>query len=431
MTMTPWGPADELRSQKLRPGPSKSPDAVTRSQLDRLMGATVAVVAQRGYETTRVADILEVAGVSRSAYYRHFSNKEQCFLATLDALATLAEPILVAAYRDSGGTWDERLRTLLHAAVDMVAAQPAAARVWFVDAPAAGPEALDLVERLDARLLSLTTAALKGSPQRAAMPPAMLRAILGGVRAVIQNRVGRGSEDRLCDVAPALIDWSLGYPPPERPLRRPRKAPALPAPAVDPRDPEARIVRAVTEAVAEQGYPALVITDIARRASVSLSTFYALFESKEAAFLAALDAGERRLAEAVVPYFEEAPDWPRAVADVTHAIFAFLASNPAIAKLGGLDVYAGGRAALARQERMRASFEALLYPGFQAYPDTPAMTAEAVGSAMSALVFDHLRKAGAERLYEVAPVAVYLALAPFVGGEMASAIANEPWKPSA
>jgi AcrR family transcriptional regulator len=431
MTTTPWGPADELRSRKLRPGPGESPDVVARSQLDRLMGATVAVVAQRGYETTRVADILEVAGVSRSAYYRHFSNKEQCFLATLDALLARTEPILVDAYRRADGPWEDRLRALLGAVVEMVAAQPAAARVWFIDAPAAGSDALARVERLDARLLALVTDSLQQAAGRESMPPAIVGAILGGVRTVVQNHVRRENEEGLFDAMPALIDWTLGYEPPSRPLRRPRKAPALPAAPIDPRDAEARILQAVTELIAERGYLALTITEIAKRGGVSLSTFYALFESKEAVFLAALDEGERRLAEAVLPYVQGAPDWPQAIKDVTHAVFAFLASNPAIAKLGGLDIYAGGPAALERQERTRASFETLLYRGFQAYPDTTEVAAEAVGSAISALVFDQLRRAGAERLYEVAPIAVFIALAPFVGSEMASSIANESWKPAA
>jgi AcrR family transcriptional regulator len=430
MTTTPWGPAEELRSRKLRPGPSESAENVAKSQLDRLMGATVAVVARRGYETTRVADILEVAGVSRSAYYKHFTSKEECFLTTLDALLARAEPLLVDAYRAAAGSSEERLGALVRATIEMVDAQPAAARVWFVDAPAAGTAALERVERLDVRLLKLVDDALGDSPGRARMPAPVTRAILGGVRNVLQNRVRRDRGDELFDMAPSLIEWMLGYEPPTRPLRRPRKAPPLPTPEVDPRDPEARIVRAVTEAIAEKGYTALTITEIAQRAAVSLSTFYALFESKEAVFLAALDDGERRLTEAVLPYFENAPDWPRAIKDVTHAVFAFLAANPAIAKLGGLDVYAGGPAALSRQERTRESFETLLHPGLHVYPDTPEVAAEAVGSAVSALVFDRLRKTGAERLYEVCPIAVYLALAPFVGADMASAIANEPWRPA-
>ena len=66
-TMTPWGPADRLRERRLRPGPSHSREDRTRNQRERMMAAMVAAAAERGYAGTRVADVLEIAGVSRSS----------------------------------------------------------------------------------------------------------------------------------------------------------------------------------------------------------------------------------------------------------------------------------------------------------------------------------------------------------------------------
>jgi len=432
MTMTPWGPAEDLRSRRLPPGPSGSRAAVVENQRERLMAAMVAVVAERGYETTRVADVLELAGVSRSAYYQHFSNKDECFLATLDALLEMVDPIVAGTYRSTDGSWDERLGAVFEAVVKLIVAQPAAARIWFVETYAAGPEAVERVERLGARVEQLTAKAMGESPDRAGMPKHVVRAILGGLRHVVHTRLRHGREDELIELAPDLVDWALGYHAPSRPLRRPRKVPslALAAPDPDASGQRERILAAVTEAVAEKSYQSLTITEIARRASVSLTTFYDLFESKPVVFLAALADGERRLADSVLPYYSRAGDWPHAVRDGTHAIFAFLAGNAALAKLGTIDVYAGGDAARTRQEKTQDNFRALLYPGFQAYPDTAEIAGEAVGSAVYALVFQQLRSAGPSRLYEVAPTAVYLALAPFVGPDEAIAIANEDWQAS-
>ena len=431
MTMTPWGSTEELRSRRLRPGPGATRESVAKNQRERLMGGMVAAVARRGYETTRVADVLEVVGVSRSAYYNHFANKEECFLATLDALLEIAAPILLEAYDRANGTPTERLRAAFDVAADLIVAQPAAARTWLVESYSAGDAAIDHIEQLGERLERFATQALSEAPERSRMPVGLTRAVLGGMRQVIQSRLCHGRESELTELAPEAFSWALGYAAPPDALREPRKIPPLPPTAPDENPQRARIVAAVTELVAEKGYALLVITEIAQRAAVSLSTFYDLFPTKTDAFLAALDDGERRLNETVIPFYESAPDWPHAIKNSMSAVFAFLATNPAAAKLGGQDVYAGGPAALARQEKTRASFRALLYPGFQEHPDTPEIVGEAIGGAVASLVFQRLRDGGAERLYEAAPTAVYLALAPFVGADEAAAIANEEWNPAA
>jgi AcrR family transcriptional regulator len=403
---------------------------VVRNQRDRLMGATVAVVAERGYETMRVADILELAGISRSAYYQHFANKEECFLATLDALIALAAAPVVEAYRSADGPLEERFRAALDAVVQLIDAQPAAARACFVEAYAAGGDAVQRLEVLGDRLERATTKALRESSAHAGMPPQLVRAVLGGVRQVVHKRLRQGREEELTELSPELVEWALGYGPPTRPLRRPRKAPVLPPASADPDSQRARILAAVTDAVAEKGYQSLVISEIAQRGAVSLSTFYSLFDGKGDVFVAAIEDAERRLTETVVPHYEQASDWPHAIKDSMHAVFAFLATNPAAAKLGGMDVFSAGPAALARQDRTQDSFAALLYPGFQAYPSAAPIAVESIGGAISALVFQQLRRAGPERLYEVCPTAIYLALGPFLGIAEATAIANEDWRPA-
>jgi AcrR family transcriptional regulator len=51
-----------------------------------------------------------------------------------------------------------------------------------------------------------------------------------------------------------------------------------------------RIMRAVAELTAEQGYEATKISDIVRRAAVARKTLYDNFSGKEEVFLAAFDA---------------------------------------------------------------------------------------------------------------------------------------------
>jgi AcrR family transcriptional regulator len=430
MPMTPWGPSQDLRSRRLAPGPRGSREDTARNQRERLMGATVAVVADLGYDATRVADILQLAGVSRSAFYQHFDDKHECFLATVDGMIEMVHPAIATHFKRSGDSLDERLRAVFETVVKLTVAQPAAARVWFVEVYSAGPEAMEKLERLDDRLEALASKSLAASPALAKMPRKLVRAMLGGLRQIVHSRLRHDRDPELFDLVPDLIGWVLGYRTPSKTLRRPRKAPELPPGSPNPDEQCARIIWAVTELVAEKGYRTMTITEIAQRAGVSLSTFYANYANKSEVFLAAIEDGERRLREVTRPAYAQATDWPHAVKDGLHALFAFLATHSATARLGGFDVYTGGPQALDHHEASHRSFQTLLAAGYRDHPDTPPIVGEAISRTVSAAIYQHLRRGSAERLYEVAPMAVFITLAPFMGSERATEIANEGWEPA-
>jgi len=425
MTTTPWGDADSLRSRKLSPGPGKNQKAVLANQRERLLGATVAVVASKGYDATRVEDILVMAGVSRNAFYKLFSSKRDCFLATLEAIEQLSRPSVIDVVAKTPGSWEDKLAAMLDALAATIVAQPAMARVAWIEVYAAGPEAIEIVERLDRSVEDVVAAALEHSPTRAGMPRDVVRAVVGGVRKIIHTRVRENRIDELPALMPQLFEWMCGYhTPPER-LRRPRRVPPeLVAAPPTPHDPRDRILAAITDLVAEQGYPDMAITEIAARAGVSLTTFYNHFDGKEAAFLATLDVAQRQVFEATLPYFTSVSDWPTAVAAASRAFVAFLATHPTRAQLGGVGVWATSPAGFELRARGMALFSALLDEGFRQYPDTNPVAGEAIGASVDALLFSWLRHESAERLYEIAPTGTFITLAPFVGTERACQLAN-------
>jgi len=427
--MTPWGPAEELRSRKLRPGPSHDRQAVERNQRERIFGATVATVAEHGYEATRVADILALAGVSRGAFYHYFDNKPVCFLATLDELAARAREQVLDSYRAETRSWDKRLQAVFEAIVAMVVAQPAAARVWLVEVYSAGPEAIDRMERLAGQLEALATHVISETPERSGMPAEGVRAVLGGLRQIVSTRLRHGTEGELPALVPDLLDWALRYSTPPTRLRKPRKPPRLALPTPDPDEQRRKILATVTELVAAEGYQEMTITEIGQRAAISLTTFYNHFPSKQAAFIAAIEDGERQLVEATLPAYERAADWPHATRDVIHAFFAFNAAHPALAQLGGMRIFSGGAEGFNRHEHATGRFGAVLREGYRECPGVNPVAAEAISAAVAALLYQQIRSRGAERLYEVAGIASFLALAPFVGPDEACELANAGWHP--
>ena len=130
------------------------------------------------------------------------------------------------------------------------------------------------------------------------------------MRKIVHTRLYRGEEDDLLELVPQMWDWSLSYLPPPVPLRRPRWRPSASAGRPDGYDPAERILRALASVVAEKGYPAMTVNDIASRASISLSTFYAHFADKEEAMLAAVDSGSAQMLATTLPAFRRALDWP-------------------------------------------------------------------------------------------------------------------------
>jgi AcrR family transcriptional regulator len=424
MTTTPWGDATQLRARRLRPGPGADPAAVTRNQRERMHAAMVAAVAENGYEATRVADVVKLSGVSRSAFYKHFEDKLDCFLATLDEVTRLARKDLAEHY-DLELPWEQRLRVVADALLDLILEQPAAARLCQVEVYAAGPAA---VERLDDAIKAVEAAVARAfdeSPTRKGMPRQVTRAIVGGLRKTIHTRVRRGEESELIEQLPQLIDWGLSYDAPPEPLRRPRRRPDRgEAPLADHGVARERLVTAVTEIIAERGYPDTTIVEIAERASASLSTFYGNFENKEEALLAALDREREQSLAAAGAAYGAASDWPGGIHAGVDALFGFFAAEPAAASVAIVDAFTAGPEGLEGGDRTIRAFHVFLQPGHELASDVTPLVSEAVCNAVYSLVYGQIRADRVERMRELTPTATFVTLAPFTGAVKACAVAN-------
>jgi AcrR family transcriptional regulator len=423
--LTPWGWSDQLRDRRLPPGPGKQRADVERNQRERLYGAVVAVVDEEGYEGMSVGAIAERAGVSRGTLYEYFGGGRECFLATFEALIDEGLATVTRAYEEGGGPWDVRLGQGLDAMFAMLIAQPAAARLCFLEAYAAGAQGAELRNRGGAALDALVGKALAESPERAGMPPEVVGAITGGVRTVTQTRLRRRQEQQLPQLAPDLLRWLSTYTRPDPPLRK-----IEPLPPRQPRfvanSHRDRLFVAMAKVLDEKGYADTVVSDIATAAGVSLSTFYENFEGKEAAFLAACDFGiEQAFAAARYAWERERMHgWPQQVRAGIQELLEFLTAEPEWSCAAMVEIFAAGPRARARRDRTIELFTGLVEPGLELAPGTSPIAIEAIGGAVYSLMYSQIRRCGAQRLREILPAAVFMLLAPFVGNAEAVAIAN-------
>lgn len=412
MVRTPWGGTGEKGA---------------RSKRARLLAAMVATCAERGYEATSVAHLLELSGVSRAGFYERFENKADCFEAMLSEAAerTLAEVERRAAEAAPGAP---RVEAAIGAFGELIALQPATARACLLDAFAAGPTARATMELALNRLEAVVTAALAECEDEPAMPAELRRAAVAGIYKIFQNRAAHGRTEGLAELTPQLAAWLLDQQPPPQPLRPGRRGPGdgSPPPAFALHSPAERIMRALAANVAEHGYPDTTVAMVAARAQISQRTFYEHFLGKEEAMIAALDASGAQMLASTLPAIRRAPDWPSAVRSAYARMCAFMAAEPDFARLRAIDAYAAGAKALSERDRAGAELlEALL----EAAPEPVTANAqplvlETIAATVYALLYDFVNERDPRELPQIVPLAVYIALAPLIGPADACEAAN-------
>jgi AcrR family transcriptional regulator len=189
----------------------------------------------------------------------------------------------------------------------------------------------------------------------------------------------------------------------------------------------ARLLEAMTQAVAEKGYADATVADAVRAARVSRGTFYAQFASKEECFLEAYRHGVEVVEQRIDAAVRAAGDWREQLRAGLRAFLDCLGDEPAFARTWLLEIHAAGPAAQAARdatlrrfaERYRASFEA---SGATRLPDDDALFVLAAG--VDQLVCARLRAGALDDLESLTETLLTCAIA-----QLAGAVASERGAP--
>ena len=170
--------------------------------------------------------------------------------------------------------------------------------------------------------------------------------------------------------------------------------------------------------VAEKGYAATTVADLTRQAGISRTTFYEMFEDKEACFLAAYDGVVDGLVRQISKAYEAEEGWPQRARAGLAALLGALAEEPELARLALVDVGAAGPAA---QRRYRAALQRLT-PFFDEGRDfapggrnLPANTSRMAIGAVAGLISDELAAGRAGRLPDLLSEVLFATLVPYIG----------------
>ncbi|MCP2340298.1 TetR/AcrR family transcriptional regulator [Actinomadura rupiterrae] len=184
-----------------------APEAVAAIQRDRLIDAFVQVVAERGYAGATIGRITEAAGVTKKAFYTHFTELDDCFLAAYERGTAIVLTAMSGAF-GAEPTWPDGIRAALRTVLSMLAAAPAFARMSMVEVNAAGPR----VRRARTECMERFRAFFAGpgpGPGESPVPTVVADAVVGGVYSTIYTHIEKGDTARLPELLPQLTYFAL------------------------------------------------------------------------------------------------------------------------------------------------------------------------------------------------------------------------------
>jgi AcrR family transcriptional regulator len=171
----------------------------------RMMDAMAELVAEKGYEATKIADVVRRAGVARKTLYDNFDGKEEVFLAALDAsFEQLTGAVSEAC--EANDEWTAGVEAGLAAALEFLAEQPAAARLCLVESISATPTS---ARRYDEAMGEFVGILAGSAPREGDRPATLEESLVGGVAWILQQLVRREPDASPPELLPELSKFVL------------------------------------------------------------------------------------------------------------------------------------------------------------------------------------------------------------------------------
>jgi AcrR family transcriptional regulator len=193
--------------ERIPPRSGLSRAEVVANQRRRIFEGMATALAYHGYEDTKIADVVELAGLSRATFYEHFKGKEICFAAAYeDGVERLAAAVEAAVQSERGWVWCVSVG--LAVGLDFLAADPPLAHLLLVEALAAARPARLEHERSLVRLAEALRppAELPGGER---IPEETVRLLAGGLVSHLSGRVLAGEAEHLADDHDLLLEFLL------------------------------------------------------------------------------------------------------------------------------------------------------------------------------------------------------------------------------
>ncbi len=413
------------------------------TQRERLLRGMVEITNRRGYAGANVSAVIGEAGVSRPTFYDYFTDRDDCFTATIEDVQQELHARIEQALK--GRPPREAMAAAVAVLVGYASAQGARARFLMGESMAGGARALDARDRGITQIATTIEHAQRDAPADAGVPDLETRVLVGSVYRMIATRLRRG-EAAISKLSDDLLGWVAAYARPAADLRWQTLAPAPvspPSPHVPdvpiqqtpgvlgpgrPRISEQevaenhrlRILYAAARMAERKGYIATTVADITKLASVDGRVFYRLFSDKQDAFTAVHELGFQQVMDVTAKAFFAGESWPERSWEAGRALTQLLQANPLVAHVGFVEAYAVGPGAVQRIEDSHTAFMFFLQEGLLHRPRAkpPSRVAmEAIVTSVFEVVYLEARRRGEPQTAAMLPHIAHLWLTPFMGSE--------------
>jgi AcrR family transcriptional regulator len=185
-----------------RPGLPREIEGLSCEQ--RILWATVRLVAEKGFDSVTVFDVTKRADVSRAAFYELFESKDECLFAAYEKVLDALVEYVSRAY-EGDGPWPLRIRRAMQACLEACSAEPEVARMTTVDAPAARPEAQHRYRDALERFVPLFVEGREYAANAVHLPRDLERMAVGGAETIIFDEVVAGRARELTAKLPDIL----------------------------------------------------------------------------------------------------------------------------------------------------------------------------------------------------------------------------------
>ena len=395
-------------------------EEVALHQRARIHGGMVESVYQRGYAATSVAHVIALAGVSRRAFYEQFTNKEDCFLSTYDALVAASRKRVLKAWLSERG-WANRLYAACRVFLAGIAADPRGAHLVLVESIGIGPRGHKRLQLTATSFERVVATGFSLTPDGIALPPLAPRAIVGGVRFVVLRRLREGRQQELAGLTDELLDWVSSYRSTSvsrlRTLgsARPPRLVAKRARFLTREDRRSAVMDAMVQLALEEGYTNITDAEIARTAAVSTEAFHREFPNKEECLLAVVDEFAAEAHDAVRRATRNDTEWTDAVHKGVEALIGYCAAHPGLVKLSFIDLFDAGNGVVERVSGVLDGFIKVMTHHVPEPRRAPGVASEAIIGAIWSILASYAPHDRLRYLPCLVDHLTFLILAPYVG----------------
>jgi AcrR family transcriptional regulator len=189
-----------------------------------------------------------------------------------------------------------------------------------------------------------------------------------------------------------------------------------------------RLLAAVAQAVAEEGYAGMTVEHVLVLAGVSRTTFYENFDNKRECVLVAHEQAFSRLSGELVAACAGESEWAAKLVAAIGAAVEFATRTPQEARLLVIDAVAADPVLASRVLASHDFFIGLLRDGREQCPRAaglPELTERALVGAVTAVIGARLMSGQVDRLAEMQTQLLELVLMPYLGAEEAHRVATE------